>query len=229
MIPVSTVEPGMFFRNQKGDLYYVSRLKSNGKPEICKMLYGENRWFPPQTAYGVNKAEFHSADALVAPLNNDEVLKWNHKRFVRATQTMVKAGDRFALRKLVAKALAPANRRLKEIGAPEQWTTELARSLGGGPESITQTTNRLITEHKKAEETERTVQALLADLDKAIQAEAGDVELELWDLFVNARQRFEFAVCACSGEKRQEVIQNVKGGALGWVRKQVALAKERKG
>ena len=55
MIPVSAVRPGMFFTARSGALYYVTRLRANGKPEICKMLYGEVRWLPPQAAYGVNK------------------------------------------------------------------------------------------------------------------------------------------------------------------------------
>jgi hypothetical protein len=230
MIPISAVKVGMFFTYRGNALYYVTRLKANGKPEICKMLYRECRWLPPQTAYGVNKAEFHSPDALVKPLANEEVLKWNRVRFVLETHAMVKDGDRQALRRLAGKALAPAARRLREIGVQENWAkSEMHKSLRGGPDSVQKTTTSLIAQHHYAEQSEHTVQALLADLNAAVQVEAGAVELELWDLFSHARTQFEFAQRdGISTEQRREEIQGTKDGCLGWVRKQVAREKERR-
>jgi hypothetical protein len=230
MIPLSAVKPGMFFIARSSALYYVTRLKANGKPEICKMLFGEVRWLPPQTAYGVNKAEFNSPDALVTPVNNEQALAWNHSRFVRATQALIENSDQSTLRKLVAKATAPAVHRLKEIGAPEAWAnTQLHKSLRGGPESVKETTNRLITEYQKVEQSERAVQALLAELHEAVQIEAGAAELELWDLFAHARTQFEFAQRnGISAEQRRAEIQGTKNGCLEWVRKQVAREKERR-
>jgi hypothetical protein len=230
MIPISAVKTGMFF-TYRNALYYVTRLKANGKPEICKMLYRECRWLPPQTAYGVDKAGFHSPDVLVNPLANEEVLKWNRVRFVLETQAMVKDGDRQALRKLAVKALAPAARRLREIGVQENWAKpEMYKSLYGGPDNVEKTATALIAQHHKAEEAECTVQALLADLDEAIQAEARDFELDqLWELLSRAQQHFEFAVTGdISDKKRQEVIQSTRAGCLEWVRKQVAREKERR-
>ncbi len=230
MIPISAVGAGMFFTYRGNALYYVTRLKANGKPEICKMLYSECRWLPPQTAYGINKAEFHSPDVLVKPLTNEEVLKWNRARFVLKTQTMVKDGDRQALRRLAVKAIAPAARRLREIGAEDDWAkSEMHKSLRGGPDNVQKTTTSLVAQHHDAEKSEHTVQALLAELNEAVQVEAGAVDLEPWDLFVYARGQFESAQRAgISVEQRREEIQGTKNACLGWVRRQVAREKERR-
>jgi len=230
MIPISLVKTGMFFTYRGGPLYYVTRLKAGGKPEIRKMLYRECRWLPPQTAYGVNKAEFHSPDVLVKPLTNDEVRKWNRDRFVQQTQAMMIAGDCQALRKLKAKAIAPAARRLRGIGVQENWAkSDMYESLYGGPNKVEKTTTALMVRHRNAEQAKRTVQALIAELDKAVQAEAGDVELDqLGDLFIHAQQCFESALDGFGAEKGQEVIQNTRARCLEWVRKQVAREKERR-
>jgi hypothetical protein len=230
MIPISAVKAGTFFTYRGNALYFVTRLKANGKPEICKMLYSECRWLPPQTAYSINKAEFLNPDVLVKPLTNEEVRKWNRDRFVLKTQAMVKEGDRQALRKLEAKAIAPASRRLRESGVEENWAkSEIRKSLRGGPDSVQKTATSLIAEHHYAGQSEHTVQALLAELDEVIQVEAGAVDLEVCDLFTHARTRFEFAQRkGISAEQRREEIQGTKNGCLEWVRTQVAREKDRR-
>jgi hypothetical protein len=230
MIPISSAKAGMFF-TYGGALYYVTRLKAGGKPEIRKMLYGECRWLPPQTAYGVNKAEFRSPDVLVKPRTNEEVRKWNRDRFVQQTRAVMIDGDCQALRKLKAKAIAPAARRLRKIGVQENWAkSEMYKSLYGGPDNVDETTTALIADHHYREQSKQTIQVLIAELDQAVQAEAGDVELDqLGDLFIQAEQRFKAAFDGgFSAEKGQEVIQSTRAGCLEWVRKQVAREKERR-
>ena len=134
------------------------------------------------------------------------------------------------MRKLVAKATAPAIHRLKEIGAPEaRVKTELRKALYGGPDSVQKTTTLLIAQHHDSEQAERTVQALLAELHEAVEIEAGAAELELWDLFTHARAQLEFAQrTGISVEQRRDEIQGIKTRCLKWVRQQVAKEKERR-
>jgi hypothetical protein len=226
MIPISDATAGMFFTCRGGGLYFVTRLKTGGKPEISEMLYTECRWLPPQTAYGVRGAAFRGPADLVKPLTRDEVLKWNRDRFVLETQALVKKGDRHVLRRLKTKALAPTTRQLRERGVSEvSARSELYRALCAGPDNVQQVAIRLVAAHAEAEQVESTVQALLANLDKAVQVEALDVELcNLEHLFVSAREHFEIAVARGDSEEIQIIMER----SLQWVRKQVATARKKK-
>lgn len=151
-VPISSLCAGTFFRRKGNDdsLYYVTKIKSNKKPAIRKMLSSEVRWLREETAYGVNHSEFSGPDYLVVSLTKQEVFTWHKKRFERRTSEMLWQECRQALSVLGSKAIQPAFDRLKQSGARpsvgDYYSKQLFKALSAGPDGVEKESAMLLRE-----------------------------------------------------------------------------------